>query len=199
MPMRVSVTAMMEMPMLKMERSVRTSPRKKAALVMSEPALPPAPTIPETTPSAGRETDGTMPNVMPSAIWTAMEKRNMMMMTTASVPEFEIQSSPSPSGEVGSESTKLESPASRGSSVGSFRTASVISNSLDPQCSMVSTHSVQLKGTQSPSTFVKPVSWAAPSAKVGASYLRVTAPIARQRQPSSVWKIHSPQIRPRMP
>jgi len=65
---------------------------KKAALVTSEPALPPAPTIPDTTPRAGLETKGTMPKQRPSDIWTASENKMNMRITTPIVPELEMQS-----------------------------------------------------------------------------------------------------------
>merc|ERR1719171_1615796 len=51
---------------------------------MKPPKLPPAPTMPETTPSAGRETYGTTPKWRPSAIWTAHEKQIMTIIVTPS-------------------------------------------------------------------------------------------------------------------
>ena len=42
---------------------------------ITPPKLPPAPTMPETTPSAGRETEGMMPKWRPSAICTKHEER----------------------------------------------------------------------------------------------------------------------------
>ena len=93
------------MPMYTKPRSDRIDAEKKSAFVMSEPALPPAPTIPETTPSAGRETYGTTPYVRPSDICTQSEKKRRTMTTVARRPELETQSSPFPYGAGGSEST----------------------------------------------------------------------------------------------
>mmetsp|Transcript_6321 Transcript_6321/g.19008 ORF Transcript_6321/g.19008 Transcript_6321/m.19008 type:complete len:233 (+) Transcript_6321:185-883(+) len=76
-------------------------PRSSGALVpepmmnwpeMTAPMLPPAPTMPETTPSAGRETKGTTPKWRPSAIWTNIEKTMMMMSDVPSVPPLWMQS-----------------------------------------------------------------------------------------------------------
>eukprot|EP00964_Phaeocystis_antarctica_P019966 scaffold11025_cov41-Phaeocystis_antarctica.AAC.2 len=90
--------------------SVRMAePLKKIEVAMTAPRLPPAPTMPETTPSAGRETYGTTPNVRPSAIWTATEKRNMTRTTMPTVPELEMQSVPPWSGDC--ESTTVPTSA----------------------------------------------------------------------------------------
>eukprot|EP00967_Tisochrysis_lutea_P041688 scaffold50094_cov30-Tisochrysis_lutea.AAC.1 len=59
---------------------------------MTAPRLPPAPTMPETTPSACGATNGTMPKWRPSAICTAMEKRAMQNMMSVKFAELRTQS-----------------------------------------------------------------------------------------------------------
>mmetsp|Transcript_62035 Transcript_62035/g.102993 ORF Transcript_62035/g.102993 Transcript_62035/m.102993 type:complete len:433 (-) Transcript_62035:55-1353(-) len=49
-------------------------------LQITAPALPPAPTRPDTTPLLAASTNGTTPNVAPSALWTKALKVTSMMM-----------------------------------------------------------------------------------------------------------------------
>merc|ERR1719502_2595713 len=85
MPCMSIVPQMMTMPSL-MKPPSRLVPPMMYLDEMRAPVLPPAPTMPETTPSAGREMYGTMPKCRPSAICTQIEKQIMTSMVRPSVP-----------------------------------------------------------------------------------------------------------------